>query len=244
MSSSKNKLIHQTQPIYLIEKIIRTRIYQSLYWKESCFGLSAESILDKAVQLSSIGGQYANQKPTNFLCLLLKLLQIQPDFEIALFYVQQTEFKYLRALGAFYIRLTAKETDIFNYLEPLLYDRRKLRMRTATGYTITFMDEFVDSLLIHDRYCDIIIPRIKERYILEDLGQLEPRVSTLEEELEEDELLGTLEKGKRPEGGLIADKAEEAVEKKTFVTGQAADPAQEAENRGWNKKKIKNLYKR
>lgn len=43
---------------------------------------------------------------------------------------------------------------------------------------------------------------------------------------------------------MIADKAEEAVEKKTFVTGQAADPAQEAENRGWNKKKIKNLYKR
>jgi pre-mRNA-splicing factor 38A len=50
------------------------------------------------------------------------------------------------------------------------------------------MDEFIDSLLIKDRYLDIIIPRIKERYILEDLGQLEPRVSTLEEELEEDEL--------------------------------------------------------
>lgn len=32
--------IHGTNPQYLIEKIIRTRIYESLYWKESCFGLT------------------------------------------------------------------------------------------------------------------------------------------------------------------------------------------------------------
>jgi len=29
-----------TNPQYLIEKIIRTRIYDSIYWKEQCFGLS------------------------------------------------------------------------------------------------------------------------------------------------------------------------------------------------------------
>jgi pre-mRNA-splicing factor 38A len=132
-SSSSKQQVHQTQAIYLIEKIIRTRIYQSLYWKESCFGLNAETILDKAVQLSSIGGQYSNQRPSNFLCLVMKLLQLQPELEIALFYLEQTEYKYLRALGAFYLRLTAKETHIYKYLEPLLYDRRKLRMRTATG---------------------------------------------------------------------------------------------------------------
>jgi pre-mRNA-splicing factor 38A len=146
--NNSSKQIHQTQAIYLIEKIIRTRIYSSLYWKErylyifsyvsSCFGLNAETILDKAVQLSSIGGQYSNQRPTNFLCLVLKLLQLQPELEIALFYVQQTEYKYLRALGAYYLRLTAKETDIYAYLEPLLYDRRKLRLRTATGFVLSF----------------------------------------------------------------------------------------------------------
>lgn len=31
-----------TNPQYLIEKIIRTRIYDSLYWKEQCFGLSGK----------------------------------------------------------------------------------------------------------------------------------------------------------------------------------------------------------
>lgn len=36
------KTIHGTNPQYLIEKIIRTRIYESRYWKEECFGLTGE----------------------------------------------------------------------------------------------------------------------------------------------------------------------------------------------------------
>lgn len=32
--------VHGTNPQYLIEKIIRTRIYESRYWKEDCFALS------------------------------------------------------------------------------------------------------------------------------------------------------------------------------------------------------------
>lgn len=32
--------IHGTNPQYLVEKIIRTRIYDSRYWKEECFALS------------------------------------------------------------------------------------------------------------------------------------------------------------------------------------------------------------
>ena len=32
-----------TNPQYLVEKIIRTRIYESRYWKEECFALSGES---------------------------------------------------------------------------------------------------------------------------------------------------------------------------------------------------------
>ncbi len=32
--------MHGTNPQYLVEKIIRTRIYESRYWKEDCFALS------------------------------------------------------------------------------------------------------------------------------------------------------------------------------------------------------------
>ena len=36
------KSIKGTNPQYLVEKIIRTRIYDSKYWKEECFGLTCE----------------------------------------------------------------------------------------------------------------------------------------------------------------------------------------------------------
>ena len=37
--------VHGTNPQYLVEKIIRTRIYDSKYWKEECFALTGELFL-------------------------------------------------------------------------------------------------------------------------------------------------------------------------------------------------------
>lgn len=55
----------------------------------------AESLIDKAIVLKNIGGVYGNQKPTEFICLLLKLLQIQPEKEILVEYLLVDEFKYI-----------------------------------------------------------------------------------------------------------------------------------------------------
>ena len=54
---------------------------------------AAESLIDLAIKVRSIGGVYGNQKPTEFMCLLLKLLQIQPEKEILVEYLQADEFK-------------------------------------------------------------------------------------------------------------------------------------------------------
>jgi pre-mRNA-splicing factor 38A len=86
--------VHGTNPEFLIEKVARSRIQDCLFWKESCFALNAETILDRAVELDAIGGHYSGvQKPTAFLCLTLKMLQIVPEPEIVDLYLQQTEFK-------------------------------------------------------------------------------------------------------------------------------------------------------
>lgn len=53
----------------------------------------AESLIDQAIALRFIGGVYGNQRPTEFLCLLLKLLQLQPEKEILIEYLQADEFK-------------------------------------------------------------------------------------------------------------------------------------------------------
>lgn len=126
--------VHGTNPQFLIEKILRSKIYSSIYWKEHCFGLTAESLIDKAVTLSHYGGQYGGlQKPTKFMCLVLKMLQLQPEKEIVVEFIKNEDYKYLRVLGAFYLRLVGRPLDVYQYLEPLYNDYRKLKFRGVSG---------------------------------------------------------------------------------------------------------------
>ncbi len=41
--------VHGTNPQFLIEKILRNRIYNNSYWKEHCFGLTAETLIGKFI---------------------------------------------------------------------------------------------------------------------------------------------------------------------------------------------------
>jgi pre-mRNA-splicing factor 38A len=123
MEVEEEVLFHGQNPQLLIEQILRGRIYDCMYWKEKwhlyihlpfrycilylfSFALTAETLCDRAVELNHIGGHYSNQKPTEFICLALKLLHLAPEFEIIQLYLDNDEFKYLKALSAFYIRLT------------------------------------------------------------------------------------------------------------------------------------------
>lgn len=182
------KNVHGTNPQYLIEKIIRSRIYDSQFWKESCFALTAELMVDKAMELRFIGGVYGgNIKPTPFICLIQKFLQIQPEKDIVVEFIKNEEFKYVRALGAFYLRLTASAVDCYKYLEPLYNDYRKLRRQNRAGqFELVHMDEFIDDLLREERVCDVILPRIQKRHVLEENGELEPKVSPLDDDLDEE----------------------------------------------------------
>ena len=91
----------------------------------------------------------------------------------------------MRALGAFYLRLVGKPLDIYQYLEPLYNDYRKLRWRSYEGFSITHMDEFVDRCLRDETFCDIALPKIPRRGVLEDNGLLARRISVLDDEVEE-----------------------------------------------------------
>ncbi|XP_007898138.1 pre-mRNA-splicing factor 38A isoform X1 [Callorhinchus milii] len=179
--------IHGTNPQYLIEKIIRTRIYESKYWKEECFGLTAELVVDKAMELRFIGGVYGgNIKPSPFLCLTLKMLQIQPEKDIIVEFIKNEDFKYVRLLGALYMRLTGSATDCYKYLEPLYNDYRKVKRQSRDGeFELIHVDEFMDELLHEERVCDIILPRLQKRYVLEEAELLDTRVSALEEDMDD-----------------------------------------------------------
>ncbi|KAJ3322379.1 hypothetical protein HDV06_003099 [Boothiomyces sp. JEL0866] len=224
--------VRGSDPITLVEKIIRERIFSSVYFKQKLFGATAEIMVDRGIDLLAIGGQYGLQRPTEFLCCTLKLLQLQPETEIIQLYIQD-EFKYLTALGAFYLRLTGSSVDVYKSLEPLLLDKRKLRKRMPDGtYEITHMDEFIDELLTAERSCDIILPRLTKRYVLEDLGELEPRISPLEDELDGYE---------EPEPEIVEEEVNE--EPKAEIPLEDIDPLHKKKKK-FSNKKVKGLFKK
>ena len=70
--------------------------------------------------------------------------------------------RYVRVLGALYLRLVGTSLEVYNYLEPLYNDYRKLKMMNRNGeFELTHVDEFVDVLLREERVCDVILPRIQ-----------------------------------------------------------------------------------
>lgn len=228
-------LIRGQNPALLFEKGVRERIVDSYYWKEQCFGLNAATLCDRATELKFIGGTAGLMgKPTPFLCLAFKLLQLVPSKEVILEYLNfqdedQEEhgsddgqgdvkserdgeesssnrngdsahttvpdlnaqgklgsFKYLRCLAAFYIRLAWEPVEIYQTLEPLLTDYRKIKRRTREGFTLTYVDQFIDDLLTKDRICATSLWKLRPRQDLEDLDLLEPRESPLAGEVEDE----------------------------------------------------------
>ncbi|USP77910.1 uncharacterized protein yc1106_05184 [Curvularia clavata] len=207
----RGALIRGQNPALLFEKGVRERITESYYWKEQCFGLNAATLCDRAADLKFIGGTTGiTGKPTPFLCLAFKLLQLVPDKEIILEYLNFRDdedddddkdegnkeldlnakgklgcFKYLRCLAAFYIRLAWEPVEIYKTLEPLLTDYRKIKRRLKDTFTLTHVDQFIDDLLTKDRICATSLWKLPSRAILEDLDMLDPRESPLGDELDE-----------------------------------------------------------
>lgn len=94
----------------------------------SLFLFPAELLVDKGVKLTTIGGVCGgNIRPTPFICLILKMLQICPEKDIVVEFIKHEKYKYLRALGAFYMRLVGTSAEIYKYLEPLYNDCRKMK---------------------------------------------------------------------------------------------------------------------
>ena len=201
-------LVRGVNPVTLFEKAVRDRITDSYYWKEQCFGLNAATLCDRAVELSFVGGTYGvSEKPSPFLCLAFKLLQLNPERDVILEYLNfsdpvnedgeveeepengvlktRGDFKYLRALAAFYVRLTFDAVDVYKTLEPLLLDYRKLKRRVRDSFMLTYMDQFIDDLLTKDRVCGTSLWKLPSRSQLEDLYMLDERISPLTDELEE-----------------------------------------------------------
>lgn len=176
------KRIHGKNPVLLVEKILRERIFDSIYWQKECQLRNQLTLLDEVVehvQLVSVYVDEARTKPTKFISLVLRLLQLQPSDDIIDYLLNQTDFKYLTALAALYIRLTRPSVQVYEKLEPLLLDYRKLNVIDGTA-RVSHIDEYIDGLLTERKFNEMILPRLIPREQLEEDSKLAPRDSPLE----------------------------------------------------------------
>jgi len=89
-------VLHHTS--YILRQLVRqsnSDKFKSLLKEVLCVVyFLAELLVDKAMELDHIGGTFGgNIKPTPFLCLLLKMLQIQPEKEIIVEFIKNDDYK-------------------------------------------------------------------------------------------------------------------------------------------------------
>ncbi|KAF4721748.1 Pre-mRNA-splicing factor 38A, partial [Perkinsus olseni] len=225
---------HGGNPQFLISQIVRDRVYSLRYWKEECFGLNAETILDKAAELKYVGTVYGPlQRPSPFLCLLVKLLQIGPEKEIIKSFIDLSagddagELRYLRALACTYLRYIGRPEEIYNWLEPVLWDYRQIVVRKLDGsFEISNLDTWINTLLTEDEIITLGLPKLPQRHILEEREALKP-FDWPPEVVE----------------GLKEEPAEEPIEvdgdDKTHAEGQAEDGGAEGSRKGDDRSRSK-----
>jgi pre-mRNA-splicing factor 38 len=174
---------------YLLEPIIRHRIQESVFYKQYLYLTNEATILPVIINhVKYIGGTDSFGKPSEFLCCVLRLLELDPSVDIIDVYRDQlgyNEFKYLTAVVLLYIRLCATSAEVYNKLDKYYQDYRKLRFKLkspefdshqmAINYKLTYIDEWVDELLLKDRVVDIKLPRLVPRQQLLEKQLVQPR---------------------------------------------------------------------
>lgn len=175
--------VRGTDPQRLLDKLTREHIYNSRYWKEYCFGVSTANVATLATELRYVGGLFGPmRKPTPFICLLLKLLQLGPERDVIQEFVTQPHFKYATVLSLFYLRLVGDAADTYKTLEGSLSDYRKIAVRLDSGdFELKFVDQITEELLTKDELFGIRLPILQRRHILVELG-LRARLSSLQQE--------------------------------------------------------------
>lgn len=91
---SLNCLLQSNLYVPCKKKLVVIVICSSLKTFSFIFLFLAELMVDKAMELKYIGGVFGgNIKPTPFLCLVLKMLQIQPEKDIVVEFIKNEDFK-------------------------------------------------------------------------------------------------------------------------------------------------------
>ena len=184
--------VHGVNPALLIEKILRERILDAHYWHLQVSQLGFYEVLDECVESVVVVGTYVNasrSKACKFVVLLFRLLQFEvlPEDVVEWLICGEHGFKYLSVLFMVYARLMWEDqAKLWMVLEAKLDDYRRVRLVENGVVRLSHVDEIAESLLERDKFVDMAMPRLVNRWVLEEQGVLEERESALVDEFEQE----------------------------------------------------------
>lgn len=182
--------VHGVNPALLIEKILRERIQDAHYWHLRASQLGFYEVLYECVESVVVVGTYVNAartKACKFVVLLFRLLQFEvlPEDVVEWLVAGEHGFKYLSVLFMVYARLMWEDqAKLWTVLEARLDDFRRIRVVENGAVRLAHVDEIADSLLEEAKFVDMALPRLVNRWVLEEQGVLEERESALVDEFE------------------------------------------------------------
>lgn len=170
------KSVRGVAPQHLIDTSTRHKIYGSMYWQQYCFGLNLVTLVDRAQTLKGVGGVFGLYRdPCNFLCLFLKLLELEPSKEVILgfLHTKAWQMKHLRLLAALYVRFVFPPEEVYIILEEMLGQYNKVAVLREEGYKVEYFDTVIASFINDKFWCGITFPPLTPR------NNLPPRVTPL-----------------------------------------------------------------
>ncbi|KAH0801649.1 PRP38 family protein [Histomonas meleagridis] len=160
------KSVRGTAPQHLLDPKTRHKIYNSVYWLQYCFGVNLVVFVDRAQMIKGVGGLYGHLKlPCEFLCLFLKLLELEPSRDIILYFLNTRcwQMKHLRLLAALYVRFTFPPEEVYIVLEPLLMQYNQVAILRDDEFQITHFDEIIHSFIHDEFWCGVSLPPLTPR---------------------------------------------------------------------------------
>ena len=191
--------IRGVAPQHLLDTATRHSIYQSVFWNQYCFGVNLVTLIDRVQNLKGVGGVYGMfREPSNFICLFLKLLELEPSKEV-IYYILNTKSwqnKHLRLLAALYVRFVFPPEEVYLILEDQLTYYFKIAVLREDGYHVEHYDEVINSFLNDKFWCGITFPPLTPRL------NLPPRQTPLAHMIEKLKIEEFDKKGLTPDGEL------------------------------------------
>jgi len=143
--------------------MLKEQIMKSAYFKSLLEITNVEGLITEIAQYADTLDVYdvgSRTSPSCFMCQVYRLFTL-PHVEDELNLVlDNTESAVVRCVGFLYVRFATQPTHLWEMLEDYLFDDMELVYQQEGREIITSIGEFVESLLIREKYFDTPLPRI------------------------------------------------------------------------------------